>query len=132
MKPPKRPIRPALGRGLGALIPNRAPEPSNEDGAVATSAPAPASRREGLRTVAIEVAGNFLGDESNPRSYWAKGGGPTELNEAMVAGLRRGHDAHLVAARVGVGAEEASEDRALVGVAGALLRVTPSAPASTR
>ncbi|MCB9752811.1 MAG: ParB/RepB/Spo0J family partition protein [Myxococcales bacterium] len=54
MKPPKRPIRPALGRGLGALIPNRAPEPSNEDGAVATSAPAPASRREGLRTVAIE------------------------------------------------------------------------------
>ncbi|MCB9570326.1 MAG: CHAT domain-containing protein [Myxococcales bacterium] len=55
-------------------------------------------------TVAIEVAGNFLGDESNPRSYWAKGGGPTELNEAMVAGLRRAIRYIIQEVRAGGGA----------------------------
>jgi len=40
-------------------------------------------------TVAIEVAGNFLGDLDRPNSYWKKGGGPSELSEAMIAGLRR-------------------------------------------
>lgn len=40
-------------------------------------------------TVAIEVAGNFLGDLDRPKSYWKKGGGPSELTEAMIAGLRR-------------------------------------------
>lgn len=40
-------------------------------------------------TVAIEVAGNFLGDENKPNSYWKKGGGPSELTEDMVTGIRR-------------------------------------------
>ncbi|HFE47592.1 MAG TPA: CHAT domain-containing protein [Nannocystis exedens] len=40
-------------------------------------------------TVAIEVAGNFLGDLDRPNSYWKKGGGPSELSEVMIAGLRR-------------------------------------------
>lgn len=40
-------------------------------------------------TVAIEVAGNFLRDEGNPRSYWKKGGGPSTLTPVMEAGLRR-------------------------------------------
>jgi hypothetical protein len=40
-------------------------------------------------TVAIEVAGNFLGDLDRPNSYWKKGGGPSELSEAMIDGLRR-------------------------------------------
>lgn len=40
-------------------------------------------------TVAIEVAGNFVGDESKPDSHWKKGGGPSELTEEMVASLRR-------------------------------------------
>lgn len=40
-------------------------------------------------TIAIEVAGNFLRDENKPNSYWKKGGGPTQLNEAMIAGLRK-------------------------------------------
>ncbi len=40
-------------------------------------------------TIAIEVAGNFLGDLDRPNSYWKKGGGPSELSEAMIAGLRR-------------------------------------------
>ncbi|MEZ4382955.1 MAG: CHAT domain-containing protein [Nannocystaceae bacterium] len=40
-------------------------------------------------TIAIEVAGNFLGDLSKPSSYWKQGGGPSELSEAMIDGLRR-------------------------------------------
>lgn len=39
-------------------------------------------------TVAIEVAGNFRGDEAVPGSFWAGGGGPSQLSEAMIAGLR--------------------------------------------
>ncbi len=40
-------------------------------------------------TIAIEVAGNFLGDLDRPKSYWKKGGGPSELTPEMIAGLRR-------------------------------------------
>ncbi len=40
-------------------------------------------------TVAIEVAGNFLRDENKPNSYWKQGGGPSQLDEKMIDGLRR-------------------------------------------
>lgn len=40
-------------------------------------------------TVAIEVAGNFLGDLTKPNSYWKKGGGPSQLTDEMISGLRR-------------------------------------------
>lgn len=40
-------------------------------------------------TVAIEVAGNYRGDEERPDSYWKKGGGPSQLDQPMSDGLRR-------------------------------------------
>ncbi len=40
-------------------------------------------------TVAIEVAGNFIGDPARPDSYWKPGGGPSTLTPAMIDGLRR-------------------------------------------
>ncbi|HEY0133470.1 MAG TPA: N-acetylmuramoyl-L-alanine amidase, partial [Nannocystis sp.] len=40
-------------------------------------------------TVAIEVAGNFIGDPARPASFWKQGGGPSTLTPAMIDGLRR-------------------------------------------
>lgn len=49
----------------------------------------PASNGFNRDTVAIEVAGNFLRNEDDPRSYWKMGGGPSTLAPEMVEGLRR-------------------------------------------
>jgi hypothetical protein len=40
-------------------------------------------------TVAIEVAGNFRGEEARPESLWKTGGGPSTLTPEMIEGLRR-------------------------------------------
>ncbi len=67
MKPPKRPIRPALGRGLGALIPSRSAEASSTGDSTDSTANLPDRRRQGLRTVAIEQLRPY-GDQ--PRKHF--------------------------------------------------------------
>lgn len=38
-------------------------------------------------TIGVEIEGNYCGLEGNPRTLWAKGGGPHELNDAMLEAL---------------------------------------------